>query len=181
MEKIRLKGVKLEYNAAKDMYIADGVEIPSVIDVLSKKFTDFTNVQIEPIHAGLNKYLKGFGHTEEINDEIEGYKILQKQHDIVPLLMGNPVIIFNDNKPIMGGYFEILADITGKLAITDLSTTRLGADYLGYLLNLYRVGLYQSYGQEVERLAGIYLKGNERELIDVPIDDFKVKEIIETL
>jgi hypothetical protein len=41
------------------------------------------------------------------------------------------------------------------------------------------VGLRQSYRQEVAGLAGIHLRGLTRKLVNITIDDFKVKEIIE--
>lgn len=189
MESWEINGVTLEYEDATHTYKADGVVIPSVTNVI--KATVFKDMYRDvdaavlrraaardtAIHKDIEDYCKG---TERKTDEVRGFKILQRKYDIVPLCNEVPVIIFNHNKPIMAGRFDLLADIKGKTTLCDIkSTVELNVNYLGYQLNLYRVGLRQSYRQEVAGLAGVHLRGVTRDLVTIPIDDFKVKEIIE--
>ena len=191
METFNIKGVVLEYDDETHTYVADGVIVPSITTVLSStKFKGmYADIDKEVlkraadrgtrIHKDIEDFCKGIEHE---SDEVRGFKFLQKQYDIVPLLNEIPVLIFYDGKPIMAGRFDLLADIEGKLTLADIkSTSTLNIDYLGYQLNLYRVGLWQSYDQDVERLAGIHLRGMTRKLTDIAIDDFKVAETLERM
>lgn len=189
MESWEINGVTLEYDNETHSYIADGLIIPSVTTVLEKTIlkdmyrdVDAAVLRRETtrgaaIYKDIKDYCKG---TERKTDEVRGFKILQRNYDIVPLCNEVPILIFNNNKPIMAGRFDLLADIKGKTTLCDIkSTAQLNVNYLGYQLNLYRVGLRQSYRQEVAGLAGIHLRGLTRKLVNISIDDFKVKEIIE--
>ena len=189
MESWEINGVTLEYDNESHNYIADGLIIPSVTAVLEKTiFKDmyYRDVDAAAVRREITKgtaifkdikdYCKG---TERKTDEVKGFKFLQKKYDIVPLCNEVPILIFNNNKPIMAGRVDLLADIKGKTTLCDIKDTAHLNDYLGYQLNLYRVGLRQSYRQEVAGLAGIHLRGLTRKLVNIPIDDFKVKEIIE--
>lgn len=189
MKSWEINGVTLEYNDETQTYIADGLIIPSVTAVLEKTiFKDmyYRDVDAAAVRREITKgtaifkdikdYCKG---TERKTDEVKGFKFLQKKYDIVPLCNEVPILIFNNNKPIMAGRVDLLADIKGKTTLCDIKDTAHLNDYLGYKLNLYRVGLRQSYRQEVAGLAGIHLRGLTRKLVNISIDDFKVKEIIE--
>lgn len=181
MKSWEINGVTLEYDDKTHSYIADGLIIPSVTAVLEE--TIFKDNYREKALAesrrikNVKDYCKG---TERKTDEVRGFKFLQKKYDIVPFCYEVPILIFNNNKPIMAGCVDLLADIRGKTTLCDIkSTAQLNVNYLDYQLNLYRVGLRQSYRQEVAGLAGIHLRGLTRKLVNITIDDFKVKEIIE--
>jgi hypothetical protein len=189
MKSWEINGVTLEYDNESHNYIADGLIIPSVTTVLEK--TIFKDMYYRDVDAAavrreitrgteifedIKDYCKG---TDWKTDEVRGFKFLQKKYDIVPLCNEVPILIFNNNKPIMAGRIDLLADIKGKTTLCDIKNTAHLNDYLGYQLNLYRVGLRQSYRQEVAGLAGIHLRGLTRKLVNITIDDFKVKEITE--
>lgn len=187
MESWEINGVTLEYNAENHTYIADGLIIPSVTTVLEKTiFKDiYRDVDAAVLRGEITRGTEIFEDIKDYcegtdwkTDEVRGFKFLQKNYDIVPLCNEVPILIFNNNKPIMAGSFDLLADIKGKTTLCDIKNTAHLNDYLGYQLNLYRVGLRQSYRQEVAGLAGIHLRGLTRKLVNIPIDDFKVKEII---
>jgi len=181
MESWEINGVTLEYDNESHNYIADGLIIPSVTTVLEEiifkdNYREKALAESRRI-KNVKDYCKG---TERKTDEVRGFKFLQKKYDIVPLCNEVPILIFNNNKPIMAGRVDLLADIRGETTLCDIkSTAQLNVNYLGYQLNLYRVGLRQSYRQEVAGLAGIHLRGLTRKLVNITIDDFKVKEIIE--
>lgn len=189
MKSWEISGVTLEYDNESHNYIADGLIIPSVTTVLEK--TIFKDMYYRDVDAAAvrREITKGTEIFEDIKDycegtdwktdEVRGFKFLQKKYDIVPLCNEVPILIFNNNKPIMAGRVDLLADIKGKTTLCDIKDTAHLNNYLGYQLNLYRVGLRQSYRQEVAGLAGIHLRGLTRKLVNITIDDFKVKEIIE--
>lgn len=189
MKSWEINGVTLEYKNESHNYVADGLIIPSVTTVLEK--TIFKDMYYRDVDAAavrreitrgteifedIKDYCEG---TDWKTDEVRGFKSLQRNYDIVPLCNEVPILIFNKNKPIMAGRIDLLADIKGKTTLCDIKNTAHLNDYLGYQLNLYRVGLRQSYRQEVAGLAGIHLRGLTRKLVNISIDDFKVKEIIE--
>ena len=188
MKSWEINGVTLEYDNETHSYIADGLIIPSVTTVLEKTIFKYIYRDVDAavlrreatrgtaIFKDIKDYCKG---TERKTDEVKGFKFLQKKYDIVPLCNEVPILIFNNNKPIMAGCIDLLADIKGKTTLCDIKDTAHLNDYLGYKLNLYRVGLRQSYRQEVAGLAGIHLRGLTRKLVNISIDDFKVKEILE--
>ena len=56
------------------------------------------------------------------------------------------------------------------LAVADIKTTSvLDKEYLVYQLNLYRIGLEQSYDYKIDSLYGIHLRDGKRKLVPIPI------------
>ena len=75
---------------------------------------------------------------------------------------------------------DLLLDVDGEFTIADIKTTSvLNKEYLAYQLNLYRVAFEQSYKMEIGRLYGIHLREHKRKLVEIPINDLIVKEILE--
>lgn len=189
-----IQGIDLEFDEESHTYLADGVIVPSVTTAMKlhplfkDKYAGIDRTILNnaarrgtSIHKAIEMYCKGEEVTEHA-DEVRGFKFLQKQYDITPLLNEQPILIFNGGRPVLAGTFDLLANIGGVLTLADIkSTSSLDIKYLEYQLNLYRVGLCQSYGQDVEALAGIWLKGDKRKLEKITIDDFKVKEIFDLL
>lgn len=188
METWEIQGVTLEYDDDTHTYLADGVIVPSVTQILSLKFKDqYKGVDEEvlkragqrgtEIHKAIELYCKG----EELElSEVRGFKFLQKHYDISVLANEIPVLLFENGKPIVAGRTDLLAHVEGKLTLGDIKTTSvLYRKYLTYQLNMYRKAFEQSYQMDIERLVGIHLRGNERKLVDIPIDDLAVLELLE--
>ena len=181
METWELAGVTLEYDNDTHTYIADGVILPSVTQVLSVKFgKKYDYVKPETlkracnygtaIHEAIEKYC-----TQGIDDgskELRDYKFLETHYNIKPMANEIPVILFADDKPIAAGRLDMVADINGEVAVADIKTTStLDKEYLGYQLNLYRIGLRQCYGIEAAALYGIHLRPDKRKLVNIPISE----------
>lgn len=188
MEVWEIQGVTLEYDDDTHTYLADGVILPSVTQILSLKFKDqYKGVNEDvlaraaergtQIHKAIELYCKG----EDLElPEVRGFKFLQKNYDISVLANEVPILLFEKGKPIIAGRTDMLAHIEGKFTLADIKTTSvLNRNYLMYQLNLYRVGFEQSYNMDIERLAGIHLRRDVRKLVDIPIDDLAVKELLE--
>ncbi len=194
METWEINGHTLEFDNDTHTYIADGVIIPSVTQAI-KNITGNMYEGISAdivrragergtfIHKAIEDYCRN--GTESDLDEVRGFKFLQKQYDIVALANEVPVLLCDNNKPIMAGRLDILGLVNGKVAILDIKTVSAMSPkykaYLSYQLNLYRVAYEQSYTVGIETLGGLHLRGNTRKLIEVKIDDFAVKEVIEGL
>ena len=183
-----IRDKELEYIEETHTYIYDGVVLPSVTQVLKVKFGDMYNRVNEDvlnraatrgtqIHSDIEAYVKG---EERNTEEVRGFKFLQVHYDIVPYTAEVPVVVFKGGLPKCAGRLDLLADVGGKYSIADIKTTAtLNKEYLAYQLNLYRVGFEQSYGVDIEKLVGLHLIRAKRKLVEIPINDICVKEILE--
>lgn len=68
----------------------------------------------------------------------------------------------------------------GETGIADIKTvSALNKEKIAYQLNLYRIGLMQSYGVDAKFLKIIHLRDGIRKFIDSPINEDMAWEIIE--
>ena len=69
--------------------------------------------------------------------------------------------------------------INNEFGLADIKRTAvLDREYIGYQLNLYRIGYKQCYGIDINFLKGIHLRENIRKFIDIPINEELVKELL---
>lgn len=181
METWELNGVTLEYDDDTHTYLADGIIIPSVTQVLGLKFgSKYDHVDPETLERACNygtavhKAVENYC-TLGIDDgsrEIRNYRFLKSYYDIKPIKNEIPIIIFADDIPLVAGRLDMVAEIKGAVAIADIKTTStLDKEYLGYQLNLYRIGLKQCYGIEATSLYGIHLRPDKRKVVNIPIKE----------
>ena len=181
METWELNGVTLEYDDDTHTYLVDGVIVPSVTQVLGLKFgSKYDHVDPETLERACNygtavhKAVENYC-TLGIDDgsrEIRNYRFLKSYYDIKPIKNEIPIIIFADDIPLVAGRLDMVAEIKGAVAIADIKTTStLDKEYLGYQLNLYRIGLKQCYGIEATALYGIHLRPDKRKVVDIPISE----------
>lgn len=181
METWKLNGITLEYDDDTHTYLADGVIVPSVTQVLGVKFGtkyDYVNPEIlqracnygTAVHKAIENYCT-MG-TDDGSRELRDFKFLQSRYHINPIKNEIPVILFVDNKPITAGRLDMVAEVNGEVAVADIKTTStLDKEYLGYQLNLYRLGLRQCYGIEATALYGIHLRPDKRKVVSIPIKE----------
>lgn len=180
-----INGVTLEYLDDTHTYIADGVIVSSITQILKLKFggkysgvnRSVLNRAAEKgtaVHDAIEQYCKH--GTESDLPELRNFKFLQRQYKFE--VRGNevPVILFSDNEPIAAGRLDLVIKMTlgkdGNLGLADIKrTATLDKEYLAYQLNLYRIAYQQSYGQHITFLKGIHLRENIRKFIDIPINE----------
>ena len=91
-----------------------------------------------------------------------------------------PILLFKDNKPVAAGRLDLVLDIKGSIGIGDIKrTATLDKHYLGYQLNLYRIGYQQSYDKEVKYLSGLYLRENTRKYVGIAINEEMAMKLVE--
>ncbi len=191
MEQWEINGVTLEYIDETHTYIADGVIVPSITQMLQVKFggkyDGVSRAMLEnaaakgtAVHEAIERYCK-YGEESELK-EVRNFKFLQKHYGFEVFNNEIPVILFKDNEPIAAGRLDLLVqDNTCDFGLCDIKrTATLDKNYLAYQLNLYRIAYMQGYGGEIDFLRGIHLRDDTRKYIDIPINEGIAWELVDT-
>ncbi len=185
-----IKGHTLEYIDSSHQYLVDGIRVPSITQILKKKFGNkykninkrvLHNASIRgtKVHEAIEKLCK-YGVVERI-PEVRNFTFLQKKYGFDVIDNEVPIILFDrNNNPIAGGRLDLVLKINDLIGGADIKrTSALDKEYLAYQLNLYRIGYRQSYDVEWQFLKGIHLKDTIRKFIDLPINEEKAWELID--
>lgn len=185
---IGLKGHCLNFIEETHQYLIDGVEVPSITQMLKLKFGKKYDGVSESVlykaaergtqmHEAIEGYVT-FGAEDE-STELRNFKFLMKQYKMSPIASEIPVILFDGDEPIAAGRLDLVLERDGEKGLGDLKRTAvLDREYLAYQLNLYRRAYQQCYDTKISFLAGIHLREDKRKLIQLPINDYIVDEII---
>ena len=178
MESWEIKGRTLEYFDDTHTYLVDGIIVPSVTQLLNRKFgKKYDTVDANTlkkaadrgtmIHKAIEEYCKT-GRNEEI-PEVKDFKFLQHYYNF--FVYGNEMpIILNFAGETYAGRLDMIISIEDVFAVADIKTTStLDKEYLGHQLNLYRIGVEQCYDIAIHKLYGIHLKNGTRKLVEIPI------------
>jgi hypothetical protein len=178
----------LEYFDDEHLYLVDGIEVPSITEILKIKFGNkYSNVNSDvlkkasekgtQVHNAIEKYCKT-GEKENLK-EVKNFIFLQKKYDFEVLENEVPVILFYDNKPVCAGRLDLVLKFNGEIGGADIKrTSALDKEYLAYQLNLYRIAYRQCYGVEWKFLKGIHLREDKRKFIDIPINEEMVLNLV---
>ena len=189
IETWEIKGHTLEYLDDIHQYLADGVCVPSITQILKIKFggkydgiskSTLNNASRlgTAVHEAIERMCKE-GVEAEL-PEVRNFKFLQKQYGFKVLDNEVPVILFLKDEPIGAGRLDMVIDMNGETGLADIKrTSTLDKEYLAYQLNLYRIAYKQSYGIEAKFLEGIHLREGVRKFIDIPINVQKAWELVD--
>lgn len=185
-----IRGHTLEYFDDEHIYLIDGVQVPSITEMLKVKFghkydavsksvLDAAADKGTAVHDLIEAYCKT-GEYDPTNQELRGFVFLQKWYEFEVIDNEVPVILFKDGEPIAAGRLDLVLKMGGRIGGADIKrTSTLDKEYLAYQLNLYRIAYRHSYGVEWEFLCGIHLREDKRKLIDIPIAEDLAMEYIE--
>lgn len=181
MEEWTIRGVTLEYDDETHTYLADGIIIPSVTQIMKVRFGNkYSGVDPTVLQKAANRGTRIHKAVEEwctkgIDDgskEVRNFKFLQKQWKFKVIENEVPLLIFNEGKPIVAGRTDLIVDTKRGLCIADIkSTSVLDKEYLAYQLSLYRIGYEQDYDEKIVGGYGVHLREDTRKLVQVPIKD----------
>lgn len=187
MESWRLQGHDLEYDDETHTYLCDGVIIPSVTQVLSVRFGHKYDT-IPPavlkkaadrgtkVHKEIELWCKGQG---EETTEVKHFKVLKRLWKFEVEENEIPILITKNGEPVCAGRLDLILSFP-ELAVADIKTTAtLDKEYLGYQLNLYRIGYEQCYGKEIKKLFGVHIRENKRAMKEIPVREDLAWQIIE--
>lgn len=182
MESWEINGRWLEYDDETHTYIVDGIIVPSVTQILARKFGHkYDDVSAETLNkaaergTAIHKAIEEFCKEGKQSDmtEVSDFEFLMKYYHFQVIENELPIILEFDGELFAGRLDLILkkGDELGK-AVADIKTTStLDKEYLGYQLNLYRLGVEQSYGFNITSLYGVHLKDGKRKVVNIPIKE----------
>lgn len=178
----------LEYFDDGHVYLCDGIEIPSITQMLADEFGHrFDGIDSEVLRRAAEK---GTQVHEAIEDycrtgreadlpEVRGWKELQEKHGFE--VVGNelPVILSWRHEVIAAGRLDLLLREDDVLGIGDIKrVSKLDTDYLTRQLNLYRIAYMQTYGQNIDFLRGVHLRESVKRYVDIPVEGEKTYNFI---
>ena len=178
---MELKGHELEYIDESHTYLVDGVIVPSVTQLLGKKFGhkyDGINPEVlkraaekgTAVHNAIEEWCKH--GTESDLPELRNFRFLQRQYNFEVLANEVPVILFEDESPIACGRLDLVLKMGDEIGLADIKrTSALDKEYLGYQLNIYRLAYQQTYGEDITFLRGVHLREDVRKFVNIPIKE----------
>lgn len=189
-------GHVVEYDDSTHSYIVDGIEVPSVTQLLKRRFggkyDGIPKAVLENaarlgtmIHEAIEEAEKGDTDTyeppEEVKDEYRSYRFLKKQYGFT--CIGNEILVLIPHKGeiIAAGRMDMLVSSReGKTGVADIKRTSvLDENYLSYQLTLYALGLKHRTGTEAEFGRCIWLRKTERKYKAIPFCFDLVEELLE--
>lgn len=189
MSSWEIKGHVLEYIDDTHSYICDGVILPSITQIMKIKFGNkYAGIDKfvlnraarkgTEVHEAIERYCKK-GEISNLK-EVKNFIFLKKRYGFNVIDNEVPILLFKDNKPVAAGRLDLVLDIKGSIGIGDIKrTATLDKHYLGYQLNLYRIGYQQSYDKEVKYLSGLYLRENIRKYVGIAINEEMAMKLVE--
>lgn len=189
METFSIKGGTLEYFDDTHTYLYDGLMLPSVTQILGVKYrNDYASVPPAVLDNAskrgteVHKAIENFNVSgyDDGSEAVRNFKFLQKQYGFEVLDSELPIVIFKDDMPIACGRLDMTMLMDGKTGVADIKTvSSLNKEKIAYQLNLYRIGLMQSYGVDAKFLKIIHLRDGIRKVIDSPVNEGMAWELIE--
>lgn len=189
METFSIKGGTLEYFDDTHTYLYDGLMLPSVTQILGVKYkNDYASVPPAVLNnaakrgTAVHKAIENFNVSgyDDGSEAVRNFKFLQKQYGFEVLDSELPIVIFKDDMPIACGRLDMTMLIDGQTGIADIKTvSALNKEKIAYQLNLYRIGLMQSYGVDAKFLKIIHLRDGIRKVIDSPVNEGMAWELID--
>lgn len=184
-----IRGHTLEYFDDEHIYLIDGVQVPSITEMLKFRFGHkYDGISKAVLNRAADKgtelhdAIEAYCKTGEQADlqELRGFIFLQKAYRFEVMDNEVPVILFKDGDPIAAGRLDLILKLDGKIGGADIKrTSALDKEYLAMQLNLYRIAYRHSYGIEWEFLRGIHLREERRKMIDIPIVEDMAMEYID--
>lgn len=181
MESWKIKDCEVEYYDDEHMYLVNGVIVPSITQLLKKRFGgkyDGVNSAVlnkaaeegTKVHKAIELYCKD-GEESDI-EELRNFKFLKKRYSFDVLNNEVPIVLFNDDEPIAAGRLDMVLKMGDDIGLADIKRTSvLDKEYVGLQLNLYRLAYQQCYDTEITILKAIHLREDKRKFIDIPINE----------
>ena len=184
-----IKGHIVEFIDDIHQYLVDGCMVDSVTQILGVKYkNDYASVPPTVLDnaskrgTAVHKAIENFNVSgyDDGSEAVRNFKFLQKQYGFEVLDSELPIVIFKDDMPIACGRLDMTMLMDGETGIADIKTvSALNKEKIAYQLNLYRIGLMQSYGVDAKFLKIIHLRDGIRKVIDSPINEGMTWELIE--
>ena len=189
METFSIKGGTLEFFPETHTYLYDGLMLQSVTQILGVKYkNDYASVPPAVLNnaaqrgTAVHKAIENYNNSgyDDGSEAVRNFRFLQKQYGFEVLDSELPLVLFKDDMAIACGRLDMTMLMDGETGIADIKTvSALNKEKIAYQLNLYRIGLMQSYGVDAKFLKIIHLRDGIRKVIDCPVNEGMTWELIE--
>lgn len=184
-----IKGHIVEFIDDIHQYLVDGCMVDSVSQILGMKYkNEYSNVPPAVLDnaakrgTAVHKAIENYNNSgyDDGSEAVRNFKFLQKQYGFEVLDSELPLVLFKDDMPIACGRLDMTMLMDGETGIADIKTvSTLNKEKIAYQLNLYRIGLMQSYGVDAKFLKIIHLRDGIRKVIDSPVNEKMTWELID--
>lgn len=191
MESFKIKDGILEYEDITHTYLYNGVVIPSITQLLKLKFPDkykdvpkFVLRKAAEKGTALHKAIEDYENTGIITElkEFGNYIRLKNRYNFTVRENEKPVVLFSGKDAVAAGRFDMLTEENGVIGLEDIKrTAKLDKAAVELQLNLYRIGLRQSYGIEANYLKVIHLREDVAERVELQINELRTKSILKDI
>lgn len=181
-------GHLVEFEPIEHQYYVDGIKVKSVSEICKLEHPLMYQGINENIlkrassrGTNLHKQIENYELTGDLSysPEFNNYLSIKAKIGFKKELTETMVIIKHQEKVICAGRFDLLATIGNQSALIDFKrTSQIHLSYVTLQLNLYRIGLMQSYGKTIDQLLLIRLKDYESNIVKVPIDESYVSNVL---
>lgn len=183
-----LNGHALEYYDDTHTYLVDGIEVPSITQILKYKFGkkyDGINQEVlekaadagTRVHNAIENYCRS-GKESDL-PEVRNFEFLMTHYNFEVIANEVPVILEMYGRVVAAGRLDLVLVENGEIGGGDIKrTATLDKEYLAYQLNLYRIAYRQTYGIEWKFLKGIHLRNDTRKYVNIPIKEEQVLQFL---
>lgn len=183
-ESWNINGHVLEYDDDLHAYIVDGLIVPSVTQILSKKFNDYANVSQYVLNeaskrgTAMHSAIEAYETTgaDDKSQELRNYKFLKEHYGWINKENEVPIIYEEAGRVLYAGRLDQIIEIDGQLGINDFKRVSApNKEKIALQLNLYKLGYEQSYQKRVDFLRFTQLREDTRKFFKVPINEEATK------
>ena len=187
-----MQGGTLEFDEATHTYYYDGIETPSVTQMLRKVFPNkYAGIPQQVLESASQKgiavheAIERFEKTGEISglEELRNYRFLKRIYGFTAKENEIPIVVKIDGKVVMAGRLDMITEQNGQLGVEDIKrTATVDKNSLFYQLNWYAIGYEQGTGEKIEYLKCLHLRESVRKRIDIPLNkEMAIKKLHELL
>lgn len=187
MKTYNLNNHILEFDEDSHIYIVDGLVVPCVTDILSRRYKDYVGVSQETLkkaadlgtelHKAIEIYeKKGITNNSE---EFKNYLFLKKHYKIENIDNEVPIIYEKNGKVLFAGTLDQIYKIDNKLGINDFKRVSApNKEKIALQVNLYKIGYEQTYHKNIEILSFMHLRKEKRKFYKLPVNEEMAMKLV---
>ena len=176
-----INGREVKYNDDTHQYFVDGVEVPSVTQLIGKLFPgEYKDVDPSvlakaaargtELHQAIEDY-EQHGLMSAL-PEFHNYRMLKRDYQFEVVANEQLIYVMDGDRVICAGRLDMVIRIGNQLGLADIKRTfSLNTTKLQVQLNLYRLGYQQCYGDKIHLLRGIHLRNEQANFVTIPVED----------
>lgn len=187
-ESWNINGHILEYDDDIHTYIVDGLIVPSVTQILGKKYADeFANVSRSILDeasrkgTAMHEAIEQFetAGTRDDSKELRNYIFLKGHYGWTNIANEVPILYEEDGCVLFTGRLDQIIEIDGKLGINDFKRVSApNKEKIALQLNLYKIGYEQSYHKQIDFLRFTHLREDVRKFVKIPINEEAIRNLL---